>query len=355
MRKALSVLTVASLLLFAVSAMAADRVVVIPLGGAKHYMYWQGDWAADSIYKVGDAVHMDGSSYMCTAEHMSTADDFPPNATYWALIAAKGDTGQTGIKGDKGDTGTAGTDGLPGTKGDKGDQGDPGTPGAKGDTGDIGATGSPGFDGAPGAIGDKGDKGDQGIQGPVGVSPNQRCPYETTMIGIDADGDIMCNYRTVFVSSAVYTGNLGGLSGADAKCSTLATNAGLSGVYLAWLSDGTTGPTDRFTRAKSQYILTDGTVIAENWDDLGDGTIKAGILVDENGVAISGTMMAWTNVTDNGDTYAAGLSGNPTCFGYSNDETSYYGVVGKVDNLTRWSQETINDCDILNRVICISQ
>ena len=61
------------------SALAVDKVVIVPLGGAKHYMYWKGEWAVDTNYKVGDAVHMDGSSYMCTTGHKSTPSNYPPH------------------------------------------------------------------------------------------------------------------------------------------------------------------------------------------------------------------------------------------------------------------------------------
>lgn len=44
-------------------------------------------------------------------------------------------------------------------------------------------------------------------------------------------------FRTVFVTSASYTGNLGGLAGADSYCAGRATAAGLTGTYKAYLSD----------------------------------------------------------------------------------------------------------------------
>ena len=60
MRKVLSILILATVLLYAMPVMSQQKVVVIPLGGAKNYMYWQGDWSVDTLYKVGDAVHVDG-------------------------------------------------------------------------------------------------------------------------------------------------------------------------------------------------------------------------------------------------------------------------------------------------------
>jgi hypothetical protein len=79
--------------------------------------------------------------------------------------------------------------------------------------------------------------------------------------------------RVVFVSSALYDGNLGGLSGADSKCQGLASAAGLSGTYKAWLSDSTTSAASRLTHASAStpYVLTDGTVVAQGWSQLVNG------------------------------------------------------------------------------------
>ena len=47
--------------------------------------------------------------------------------------------------------------------------------------------------------------------------------------------------KVIFASSDdTFTGNLGGVAGADATCNTLAANAGLSGNFKAWL--GTWAP-----------------------------------------------------------------------------------------------------------------
>ena len=134
---------------------AADKVVVIPLGGTKHYMYWQGDWSVDTSYKIGDGVLYEGSSYVCVEAHQSTFPDSPPSV-YWNLLALKGDQGDKGDKGDQGD------------KGDKGDQGDKGDKGDQGDKGDKGDQGDKGDKGDQGDKGDKGDQGDIGPQGPAG-------------------------------------------------------------------------------------------------------------------------------------------------------------------------------------------
>lgn len=54
-------------------------------------------------------------------------------------------------------------------------------------------------------------------------------------------------FKRVFATRTQYSGALGGLTGADAKCALAATAAGLSGTYKAWLSDGTTDALSRIT------------------------------------------------------------------------------------------------------------
>lgn len=71
--------------------------------------------------------------------------------------------------------------------------------------------------------------------------------------------------RTVFVSSEMYTGDMGGLAGADANCQSLAVAAGLSGTYLAWLSTATESPNTRFEQDGGAYQLIDGTEVASSY------------------------------------------------------------------------------------------
>jgi hypothetical protein len=75
--------------------------------------------------------------------------------------------------------------------------------------------------------------------------------------------------KRVFITSQVFNGNLGGLSGADAKCQAAADAAGLGGSYQAWLSDEDNSPATRFaTHFSGPYVLVDGTRIADSWTDL---------------------------------------------------------------------------------------
>jgi len=90
--------------------------------------------------------------------------------------------------------------------------------------------------------------------------------------------------KTVFVSAPTYTpGDLGGLSGADVTCQSIAQAAGLSGTFAAWLSDDTTDAASRLTHASVPYALPSGTLIATDWDDLTSGTLRHAIDENEKG------------------------------------------------------------------------
>jgi hypothetical protein len=98
----------------------------------------------------------------------------------------------------------------------------------------------------------------------------------------DGDGD-ESQPKIVFVTSETYTGLLGGLTGADSKCQSLAETAGLPGIYMAWLSTDTASPSTRFTQSTKPYMLVNGTQIADDWADLTDGTLDNPIDTDEMG------------------------------------------------------------------------
>ncbi|HRI09989.1 MAG TPA: hypothetical protein PKW35_19340 [Nannocystaceae bacterium] len=129
-------------------------------------------------------------------------------------------------------------------------------------------------------------------------------PQEECDLGDQNGDETQCspackwNGNIIFATSKTYPGALGGLPGADDKCNTLAMEAGLAnaGAFLAWLSDGAQGPATRMAKSPQRYLLTDGTLIANGWDDLTDGTLTAPIHRDEAG-ALLPDHTAWTATT----------------------------------------------------------
>jgi len=138
--------------------------------------------------------------------------------------------------------------------------------------------------------------------------------------------------KLVFISSAVYTGNLGGLAGADVKCQTLADAARLCGTFKAWLSDDTDNAADRLTHATGNYVLPDGQIVASGWAGLSAATHLHAINVTETKapapvgtVSCGGATQApvWTGATFSGVAVA-----NGSCANWGSSGTSSAGIFG---------------------------
>jgi len=164
-----------------------------------------------------------------------------------------------------------------------------------------------------------------------------------------------------FASSGTYTGNLGGLVGADAICNQLAGEAGLPGTYMAWLSDRSVGgsPAQRFaTRSSGPYQLVNGTRVVANWNDLVDGTLAHAIDLDENGNPADSDPdeAVWTATTS-----AGGHSGwgNPLddCDGWTIGTSDGEGMIGlyfQTDG--RWTNVGgVQTCEKRNLIYCFQQ
>ncbi|MBW2529300.1 MAG: hypothetical protein JRI23_34305 [Deltaproteobacteria bacterium] len=183
-----------------------------------------------------------------------------------------------------------------------------------------------------------------GVCGPVraNTDPDGECSVEG-----EACMNRACTAaKLVFVTSGVFTGDLGGVAGGDAECQALAEAACLTGSYKAWLSDDTSEPNTRFTRATVPYYLVDGSVVADDYDDIIDGTLQRPIDLDESGLPGPTTssitpdrnQLVWTGTDPDGTlcrhsnvTHPIGddETGNPrTCQDWT------YGVDG-TDNGTR--------------------
>ena len=156
--------------------------------------------------------------------------------------------------------------------------------------------------------------------------------------------------RTVFVSSSVIGGNIGGLAGADAMCQAEAVANGLSGTYLAWLSDGTDSPSTRFNQSAGPYVLPNGATVALDWADLTDGTLVDRIHVLANSTtSVSGSFI-YTGTLFDGT--SAGASADATnCDGWTNTgTTALRGTAGSAGSF--WTDQTQLACSIAARVYC---
>ena len=170
-----------------------------------------------------------------------------------------------------------------------------------------------------------------------------------------------CKYnpRRVFVSSVEYVGNLGGVTGADQKCQSLAQGAGLPGTWLAWVSADTdaTSPSMRFTKSTFGYILVDGTYVANNWGDLTDGSLAHAIDRQENGQTPGNENDVWSNTTPAGTS-----KGNMNhCSAWTSGSSQQKGFLGLWPATNGgWSEQpngpnNPSACDNDQRILCFQQ
>lgn len=109
--------------------------------------------------------------------------------------------------------------------------------------------------------------------------------------------------RKVFVTSVGYTGNLGGLDGADDICQMHADADGvkLGGSFRAWLSTDEASPATQFADSDftGKYVRVDGVVVAEGWQELTSGVLMNPINKDEMNALANGKAV-WTNTEIDG-------------------------------------------------------
>lgn len=184
-------------------------------------------------------------------------------------------------------------------------------------------------------------------------------------IDLENNDDMVCTFTnalpqgptTVFITGNTYTGQLGGLDGADDLCNTLAAGSGLDGYFRAWLSDSTGSPSTRFTKSTFPYLLVDGTQIAEDWTDLttcDTDCLDNIINLSENGdnvVEIDQTF-AWTGTASDG----ALENSNYTCNNWTSGSSDKSGLVGGVTNKEFWTSVGFGFvCSSMEHLYCFEQ
>ncbi len=113
--------------------------------------------------------------------------------------------------------------------------------------------------------------------------------------------------RQVFVSVAAPTGEeIMGIAGADARCVVEAEAARLANPerFRAWLSDSKSSPATRFETRGARYVLVDGSVIADDWDDLTDGQLSHPINAYPDGSEAN--VAVWTSTEASGEAVDTG-------------------------------------------------
>jgi hypothetical protein len=149
------------------------------------------------------------------------------------------------------------------------------------------------------------------------------------------------------VTGGVYTGNLGGVAGADAKCQARAAAAGLSGVFKAWISTATNSPGKDFIRSPAPYVMPNGGVVAMSWPDLVSGVLHQGISLTETETVFGGPGV-WTGTTPQG------VSSSPDCVGWTSAlDSGTYGQASSYNQV--WTIGNTSGCAALLGLYCFEQ
>lgn len=152
--------------------------------------------------------------------------------------------------------------------------------------------------------------------------------------------------KKIFVTTAAFTGNLGGFAGANTKCASDSQAAG--GTYKALLN-GNNATTNGTT-----YVRTDGTTVI--------AMATGGNLVEHNDLqhSISTGQDAWAWTGGGGDIAEF------NCNGWTSVSTQYGGITGTINAATAAWYYTDSDsgettvpaprlCDTLEHLYCVQQ
>ncbi len=110
--------------------------------------------------------------------------------------------------------------------------------------------------------------------------------------------------------------SFGPVAGADAKCQAFADAAALGGTYRAWVSTSASSASTRFSHPTEDYVLTDGTVVANGWSDLING-LDNRVNKDEYGATRNSYTWTATNLSGSHNSANGGGCNSWTCSGWS--------------------------------------
>lgn len=169
--------------------------------------------------------------------------------------------------------------------------------------------------------------------------------------GGDDDGQEEYNPNTIgtmFVTNTLYSGALGGISGADAKCMFAVTysDLGLNGEWIAIISDESTSAESRIPNGIIFYRV-DGVMVAYSKVDLLTGNLDNPINLNENGNTPQGTTLAWTGSFEDGQIYSEHTCHN---WGWANE----VGITGLWTSTNgNWLNEYPFECTEYKHLYCM--
>ena len=168
--------------------------------------------------------------------------------------------------------------------------------------------------------------------------------------------------KKVFVTSETGNGNIGswisgtGYSGreaADKICQTLASDAGLdnASIFRAWISTSISNAASHI-RSDGPWVRMDGVKFVDSKAELLSGKTYTSVSLNENGVHVTSSALAWTGTNGVGETTATtcgdwtdGTSGSDGTYGTT-------GFAGNRPDVSYWTKMTTVQCGYSSRLYC---
>lgn len=178
------------------------------------------------------------------------------------------------------------------------------------------------------------------------------------------------NTKYIFVTSTEFSadltasGQLGGVTGADAICQEHAQAGGMDGLFKAWIAtseDDT--PRKRFSRSRANYVRRDNEVVYRCWDRMIQGRKPENTFwMDEHKNLIDdSTQGAATNLDEFGRYFENSENVIGSCFDFTYDATRggdltpSQAAVGVSETAFGLRPDRFVACNEKIRLICVEQ
>jgi hypothetical protein len=158
--------------------------------------------------------------------------------------------------------------------------------------------------------------------------------------------------KRVFVTNTTYSGNLGGLTGADGLCTGGASAAGIGGNWKAWVSDAATGAASRLAEVGPWYLL-DGTMAFTGKGNLVTQPLVAINLTEKMQTLVPSATFpfVWTG------THTGGTPAVDTCIGWADAGATANGMIGSPLSPNGWTESSSGSaaCNNSYHIYCFEQ
>ncbi|MEM7157843.1 MAG: hypothetical protein AAF799_33695 [Myxococcota bacterium] len=152
-----------------------------------------------------------------------------------------------------------------------------------------------------------------------------------------------------FVTSTAHNPSFGGLAAADAICNDRASEAGLPGSYVAYLSDSTADAVTRLGSANG-WTRTDGRVFATDRQALTSGQISYPLMYTESGTLVNGNGVASAFT----GSLRSGLVAPEHCENWQSTDGKVRGRGGYTDGGDRyWVDFVLFSCANTGHLLCL--